>query len=114
MIAPQPPDAMVSFSTSRECRIVESGAIAERVQFIIPAWIPLERGLMVGCHSSIPVSDEMYKHLEHEASRRNISIDEAYREEMDAREELAKITPRNADLLKIAARFPAPQTWYDE
>lgn len=28
--------------------------------------------------------------------------------------ELAKITPRNAELLRIADRCPAPQEWYDE
>jgi hypothetical protein len=69
---------------------------------------------MVGFQTSIPVNDEMYEHLRHEADRRNISIDEVYREEMAAKKELAKITPRNADLLKLAERFPAPQTWHDE
>jgi hypothetical protein len=28
--------------------------------------------------------------------------------------ELTKLTPRNADLLRIADRCPAPQEWYDE
>lgn len=31
-----------------------------------------------------------------------------------AEKELAEITPRNADLLRIADRHPAPQAWYDE
>jgi hypothetical protein len=35
-------------------------------------------------------------------------------EEMVAEAELAKITPVNADLLRMAERFPAPQAWYDE
>lgn len=35
-------------------------------------------------------------------------------EELAAKLELAKITPRNADLLRLADRFPAPQAWYDE
>jgi len=30
------------------------------------------------------------------------------------REELDKLTPSNAELLKLAGRFPAPQDWYDE
>jgi len=51
---------------------------------------------------------------EDEARRRGISIEEAYQDELAAKAELAKITPRTADLLKIADRFPAPQTWYDE
>lgn len=32
----------------------------------------------------------------------------------EARAELKKITPPNAELLKLAMRFPAPQEWYDE
>ena len=35
-------------------------------------------------------------------------------EETEAREELKRITPPNAELLKLADRFPAPQEWYDE
>ncbi len=35
-------------------------------------------------------------------------------EEAEAREELKRITPPNAELLKLADRFPAPQEWYDE
>ena len=34
--------------------------------------------------------------------------------EAAATEELRAITPTNSDLLEIAARFPAPQEWYDE
>ncbi len=32
----------------------------------------------------------------------------------DAKAELKRITPPNAELLKLAERFPAPQEWYDE
>ena len=32
----------------------------------------------------------------------------------EARAELKRITPPNAELLKLADRFPAPQEWYDE
>jgi len=35
-------------------------------------------------------------------------------DEMDAQAELEKITPRNAELLCLAERLPAPQEWYDE
>jgi hypothetical protein len=35
-------------------------------------------------------------------------------EEAKAREELKRITPPHAELLKLADRFPAPQEWYDE
>jgi hypothetical protein len=34
--------------------------------------------------------------------------------ENEARAELKRITPPNAELLKLADRFPAPQEWYDE
>jgi hypothetical protein len=60
------------------------------------------------------IDADTFTYLEHEAKRRNISIEDAYRNEMAAKAELTKITPQNADLLRIADRFPAPQTWYDE
>jgi hypothetical protein len=53
-------------------------------------------------------------YLESEAKRRNVSVEEVYRDEVAAQHELARITPRNADLLRIADRLPAPQTWYEE
>ena len=34
--------------------------------------------------------------------------------EAAAEAELQKITPPNADLLKLAEQFPAPEDWYDE
>jgi len=37
-----------------------------------------------------------------------------YEEEIVAKEELARITPLNADLLRMAEQFPIPQEWYDE
>lgn len=57
---------------------------------------------------------DVLAHLASEAERRGISVEEAYRDEMAAKKELAKLTPRNADLLQIAERFPAPQSWCDE
>ena len=35
-------------------------------------------------------------------------------EEATAREELKRTTPSNAELRRLAKRFPAPQEWYDE
>ncbi|MHC4404803.1 MAG: hypothetical protein ACYTG0_34575 [Planctomycetota bacterium] len=35
-------------------------------------------------------------------------------EEAEAQAELDRITPTNAELLRLAERFPAPQEWYDE
>jgi hypothetical protein len=35
-------------------------------------------------------------------------------EESEAAAELAKITPPNSELLKLADRFPAPPEWYEE
>ncbi len=35
-------------------------------------------------------------------------------DEKAAAKELKRITPTNAELLKLADRFPAPQEWYDE
>ncbi len=62
----------------------------------------------------VPVTPEMRTYLESEAARRGTDVETIYLEEMAAKAELAKITPRNADLLRIADRFPAPQTWDDE
>lgn len=63
---------------------------------------------------SVILDGDMVDYLTYEAHRRNITIEEAYEEEMAAKAELTKITPQNADLLRMADRFPAPQTWYDE
>lgn len=63
---------------------------------------------------SVALSPDMASYLQDEAQRRGVGIEEVYREEMAAKAELTKITPRNADLLRIAERCPAPQTWYDE
>jgi hypothetical protein len=62
----------------------------------------------------ITPSPDTATYPQEEAQRCGIGIEEAYREEMAAKIELTKITPRNADLLRLADRFPAPQTWYDE
>jgi len=60
------------------------------------------------------IDSEMLEYLFSESRRRNVSIQEVYQEELSAKAELAKITPSNADLLRLAEFFPAPQAWYDE
>jgi len=62
----------------------------------------------------VELSAEMAAYLRDEAERRGSDIATVYQEEMAAKDELVRITPRNADLLRIAERFPAPQAWYDE
>jgi glutathionylspermidine synthase len=57
---------------------------------------------------------DMAAYLKHEAQQRGVTIEQVYREEVEAKAELARITPTNADLLKLAEQFPAPQEWYDE
>ncbi len=69
---------------------------------------------MLTCDQMVKLSADMRAYLEYESERRRVDIATVYQEEMAAKVELAKITPRNADLLRIADRFPAPQTWYDE
>jgi hypothetical protein len=64
--------------------------------------------------SLVMLSDDMVAYLQSEAQRRGIAIEQVYREEVEAKAELARITPKNADLLNLAERFPAPQEWYDE
>lgn len=46
--------------------------------------------------------------------RRVMPIHTLFSTEGQARAELKRITPPNADLLELADRFPAPQEWYDE
>jgi hypothetical protein len=60
------------------------------------------------------LDDDMLEHLQYEAQRRGMTVEEIYQEEIAARAELDRITPRNADLLAMADRSPAPQAWYDE
>ena len=48
------------------------------------------------------------------ARRECVANDQEDVEEAVARAELERITPPNAELLKLADRFPAPQEWYDE
>jgi hypothetical protein len=62
----------------------------------------------------VQLSAEMAAYLRDEVERRGSDIATVYQEEMAAKEELTRITPRNAYLLRIAERFPAPQAWYDE
>ena len=60
------------------------------------------------------LSEDMQEYLEIESHRRNTTIRKIYEEEIAAKEELARITPSNAELAQIADSFPAPQSWYDE
>ena len=57
---------------------------------------------------------DMTSYLQGEAQRCSVGIEDVSREEMAAKAELTRITPGNADLLRIAERCPAPQAWYDE
>ena len=69
---------------------------------------------MLTSHQMVTLSADMRAYLEYEAERRRVDIAVVYEEEVGAKAELVKITPRNADLLAMADRFPAPQAWYDE
>lgn len=69
---------------------------------------------MLTTNQMVKLSADMRAYLEYEAARRGVDIATVYEEEAAAKVELAKITPRNADLLLLADRFPAPQEWYDE
>lgn len=71
-------------------------------------------GILLSDDRFVALDDDTLDHLTFESERRSITIQEAYEEEMAAREELARITPTNAELLRIAEKFPAPQEWYDE
>ena len=64
--------------------------------------------------AGVVVSSDFVAYLRDEAERRECDIAVVYQEEMIARNELARITPQNADLLRLAEQFPAPQEWYDE
>ncbi len=57
--------------------------------------------------------------LEEPAGDRDDFLDEMYvdgegDEETQAISELERITPSNAELLKLARRFPVPREWYNE
>ncbi len=39
---------------------------------------------------------------------------EQFADELEAGAELKLITPSNAELQRLADRFPAPQEWYEE
>ena len=96
-----------------EYRISDSVSVAANVPFprtgTIPRW-----WAMIGCSEFGQLTDDMRMYLESEAARRKTDIGTVYDEEMAAKAELAQITPKNEDLLKLADRFPAPQEWYDE
>jgi hypothetical protein len=74
----------------------------------------LERDAMLTSNQMVALTADMRAYLEDEASRRGVDVATVYAEEVEARAELARLTPRNADLLLMADRFPAPQAWYDE
>ena len=90
-----------------EYRICQPVSAATDVPVTMAYWCSFEGEAMA-------LSPDMTSHLQEEAQRRGVGIEEVYREEMAAKAELTKITPQNADLLRIAERCPAPQTWYDE
>jgi hypothetical protein len=69
---------------------------------------------MLTSNQIVTLSAGMRAYLEDEANRRGVDIATIYEEEAAAQKALARITPRNADLLLMADRFPAPQAWYDE
>jgi hypothetical protein len=60
------------------------------------------------------LEDGAAEFLDDEFSQEPEAINTDESDEIAAQAKLAKITPRNADLLRIADRFPAPQEWYDE
>ena len=68
---------------------------------------------MLGVNVFASMDSPMVEYLADEAERRQVPITEVYQEEMAAKAELARITPRNADLLRIADRLPS-QAWYEE
>ncbi len=69
---------------------------------------------MLTSDQMVRLTSEMREYLESEATRRGLDIATVYAEEAAAKAELSRTTPRNADLLLLADRFPAPQEWYDE
>lgn len=58
--------------------------------------------------------DDMVECLNDRVRQHGISFEEAYRAELAARVELARITPSYDELASLAKRFPPPQEWYDE
>jgi len=113
-----PPGIAVSAASSSSMtsyRLVDEDFKTNANSLVVQAtWFARERKAMITSDQLIRLSGDMWDYLADEAQRRGVGIEEVYREEMMAKKELAKITPPNADLLRIADRFPAPQTWYDE
>jgi len=80
-------------------------------------------GFLIGLEGSIMfrtqigpdiLPEDMVENLNDRVRQDGISFEEAYRAEMAAREELARITPSFDELASLAKRFPPPQEWYDE
>jgi len=67
--------------------------------------------------SADPACDDFNLPLEEQCCFEDDTIDDdKMRGEMDAmaEEELRQLTPPNSELLELADRFPAPDSWYDE
>jgi hypothetical protein len=75
---------------------------------------PLAKTEAMATETSSIVPLDMAAYLKEEAERRGSDIATVYQEEIAAKEELVRITPRNADLLRIAESSLIPQEWYDE
>ena len=108
------PDYTTSTAAIVECQVGECLASSARSLIMEATLWALERNAMLMSNQLVPLSADMRAYLEDEASRRGVDVATVYAEEVAAQEELARITPRNADLLSMADRFPAPQAWYDE
>ena len=60
------------------------------------------------------LTQEMVNYLNDRANELGISFQQAYSEEVAAREQLTRITPSYPELVAMAKRSPPPQEWYDE
>lgn len=110
---PQVPD-VPPYVTQYECRIQQSSSSTSFTGPLTTTWGSPIRWAMVHNDRLSLLDDDMLEHLQYEAQRRGVTVEEIYQEEIAARAELDRITPRNADLLAMADRSPAPQAWYDE
>ena len=104
----------VESATLVEYRLEESFNPTERSLVADATFCDLEMDAMLMSNQWVKLTRDMRDFLETEAHRRGVDISAIYDEEVAAREELARITPSNADLFSMADRSPAPQAWYDE
>lgn len=107
-------DYTTSTATVAEYRIDDIRAQNTRSFITEATCCALQRDAMLTRDQMITLDADLRAYIEEEASRRGVDIMTVYEEEMAARARLAQRTPRNADLLLLADRFPAPQAWYDE